>query len=47
MMNVVMILCSGMVAESGYVQSPAVPPSVPVRVANELVQAGHRYLDVR
>lgn len=43
MMNVVMILCSGMVAE----QSPTVPTSVPVRVANELVQAGHRYLDVR
>ncbi|XP_042040193.1 thiosulfate sulfurtransferase 16, chloroplastic-like [Salvia splendens] len=38
---------SGMVAESGNVQSPAVPTSVPVRVANELLQAGHRYLDVR
>ncbi|KAL1566647.1 Rhodanese-like domain-containing protein 15, chloroplastic [Salvia divinorum] len=38
---------SGMVAESGNVQSPAVPTSVPVRVANELLQAGHRYMDVR
>ncbi|XP_057808310.1 thiosulfate sulfurtransferase 16, chloroplastic-like isoform X1 [Salvia miltiorrhiza] len=38
---------SGMVAESGNAQSPAVPTSVPVRVANELLQAGHRYLDVR
>ncbi|KAH6799306.1 Rhodanese/Cell cycle control phosphatase superfamily protein [Perilla frutescens var. frutescens] len=38
---------SGMVAESGSVQSPTVPTSVPVRVANELLQAGHRYLDVR
>lgn len=25
----------------------AVPTSVPVRVAHELLQAGHRYLDVR
>ncbi|NBI73833.1 hypothetical protein D3Z50_23015 [Clostridiaceae bacterium] len=38
---------SGMVTESGNVQSPVVPTSVPVRVANELLQAGHRYLDVR
>ncbi|CAN4083508.1 unnamed protein product [Withania somnifera] len=29
------------------VQSPTVPTSVPVRVALELLQAGHRYLDVR
>ncbi|KAA8532036.1 hypothetical protein F0562_006822 [Nyssa sinensis] len=29
------------------VQSTAVPTSVPVRVAHELLQAGHRYLDVR
>ncbi|KAL3845008.1 hypothetical protein ACJIZ3_002411 [Penstemon smallii] len=32
---------------SNRVQSPAVPISVPVRVAHELLQAGHRYLDVR
>ncbi|XP_059292986.1 thiosulfate sulfurtransferase 16, chloroplastic-like isoform X1 [Lycium ferocissimum] len=29
------------------VQSSTVPTSVPVRVALELLQAGHRYLDVR
>ncbi|KAG0477830.1 hypothetical protein HPP92_012549 [Vanilla planifolia] len=28
-------------------QEAAVPTSVPVRVAHELLQAGHRYLDVR
>ncbi|XP_039127209.1 thiosulfate sulfurtransferase 16, chloroplastic-like [Dioscorea cayenensis subsp. rotundata] len=28
-------------------QAVAVPSSVPVRVAHELLQAGHRYLDVR
>ncbi|KAK1439228.1 hypothetical protein QVD17_05044 [Tagetes erecta] len=27
--------------------TPVIPPSVPVRVAHELHQAGHRYLDVR
>ncbi|KAI3813649.1 hypothetical protein L1987_18378 [Smallanthus sonchifolius] len=27
--------------------TPVTPPSVPVRVAHELHQAGHRYLDVR
>lgn len=32
------------VAAAGGVEIPA---SVPVRVANELLQAGHRYLDVR
>lgn len=47
MLNVLMILCSGMAAEGGNVQSTAAPTSVPVRVANELLQAGHRYLDVR
>ncbi|XVE87496.1 hypothetical protein DITRI_Ditri18aG0122400 [Diplodiscus trichospermus] len=31
----------------GNVQSTGVPTSVPVRVAHELLQAGHRYLDVR
>ncbi|CAL5324223.1 unnamed protein product [Camellia sinensis] len=31
----------------GNVESAAVPTSVPVRVAHELLQAGHRYLDVR
>ncbi|XP_028075054.1 thiosulfate sulfurtransferase 16, chloroplastic isoform X2 [Camellia sinensis] len=31
----------------GNVESSAVPTSVPVRVAHELLQAGHRYLDVR
>ncbi|KAL8549912.1 hypothetical protein ACS0TY_008664 [Phlomoides rotata] len=35
---------SGTSKESRNVQSPT---SVPVRVANELLQAGHRYLDVR
>ncbi|CAI9111014.1 OLC1v1011147C3 [Oldenlandia corymbosa var. corymbosa] len=29
------------------VQSSPVPTSVPVRVAHELLQAGHQYLDVR
>lgn len=29
------------------VEAIGVPTSVPVRVAHELVQAGHRYLDVR
>lgn len=47
MINMLMILCSGMAAESGNMQSSAAPTSVPVRVANELLQAGHRYLDVR
>ncbi|KAK4430348.1 Rhodanese-like domain-containing protein 15, chloroplastic [Sesamum alatum] len=37
----------GMSIESGNVQSTSVPTSVPVRVAYELLQAGHRYLDVR
>ncbi|XP_044469347.1 thiosulfate sulfurtransferase 16, chloroplastic isoform X2 [Mangifera indica] len=31
----------------GNVEATAVPTSVPVRVAHELLQAGHRYLDVR
>ncbi|KAE8664224.1 Rhodanese-like domain-containing protein 15 [Hibiscus syriacus] len=31
----------------GNVQVTGVPTSVPVRVAHELYQAGHRYLDVR
>ncbi|GMI68949.1 hypothetical protein HRI_000564200 [Hibiscus trionum] len=31
----------------GNVQATGVPTSVPVRVAHELYQAGHRYLDVR
>ncbi|KAK6237263.1 hypothetical protein QUC31_002732 [Theobroma cacao] len=31
----------------GNVQATGVPTSVPVRVAHELHQAGHRYLDVR
>ncbi|KAL8532104.1 hypothetical protein ACS0TY_008643 [Phlomoides rotata] len=35
---------SGTATEGRNVQSPT---SVPVRVANELLQAGHRYLDVR
>ncbi|KAI3462344.1 hypothetical protein Pfo_019007 [Paulownia fortunei] len=38
---------SGMSTESRNVQSAAVPTSVPVRVAHELLQAGHHYLDVR
>ncbi|KAK8951750.1 hypothetical protein KSP39_PZI004400 [Platanthera zijinensis] len=32
---------------TGAGQEAAVPSSVPVRVAHELLQAGHRYLDVR
>lgn len=40
-------LCSWMAAVGEKVQSPTVPTSVPVRVALELLQAGHRYLDVR
>ncbi|KAK4490477.1 hypothetical protein RD792_001154 [Penstemon davidsonii] len=35
------------IASSNRVQSPVVPISVPVRVAHELLQAGHHYLDVR
>ncbi|XVF59857.1 hypothetical protein PTKIN_Ptkin07bG0309400 [Pterospermum kingtungense] len=35
------------VAQRGNVQARGVPTSVPVRVAHELHQAGHRYLDVR
>ncbi|GKV44142.1 hypothetical protein SLEP1_g51355 [Rubroshorea leprosula] len=31
----------------GKTEATGVPTSVPVRVANELLQAGHRYLDVR
>ncbi|KAM3252199.1 thiosulfate sulfurtransferase 16, chloroplastic [Capsicum annuum] len=38
---------SWMAAVGEKVQSPTVPTSVPVRVALELLQAGHRYLDVR
>lgn len=36
-----------MVAARGNLESTGVPTSVPVRVALELLQAGHRYLDVR
>ncbi|KAG8373614.1 hypothetical protein BUALT_Bualt11G0042600 [Buddleja alternifolia] len=36
----------GVATESGNVQG-VVPTSVPVRVARELLQAGHHYLDVR
>ncbi|CAN4078654.1 unnamed protein product [Withania somnifera] len=38
---------SWMATVGAKVQSPTVPISVPVRVALELLQAGHRYLDVR
>ncbi|GFY87798.1 hypothetical protein Acr_05g0014370 [Actinidia rufa] len=38
---------SWMATVGGNVESAAVPTSVPVRVAHELLQAGHRYLDVR
>lgn len=31
----------------GNLEAVGVPTSVPVRVAHELLQAGHRYLDVR
>ncbi|XP_047318056.1 thiosulfate sulfurtransferase 16, chloroplastic [Impatiens glandulifera] len=34
-------------AGGGNVQSVSIPTSVPVRVAHELLLAGHRYLDVR
>ncbi|XP_059641209.1 thiosulfate sulfurtransferase 16, chloroplastic-like [Cornus florida] len=34
-------------SSGGNAGSTAVPTSVPVRVAHELLQAGHRYLDVR
>ncbi|KAL4645622.1 hypothetical protein ACB092_02G247600 [Castanea dentata] len=34
-------------AQRGNLQATGVPTSVPVRVAHELLQAGHRYLDVR
>ncbi|KAK2981265.1 hypothetical protein RJ640_028630 [Escallonia rubra] len=36
-----------MASAGGDAKSTAVPASVPVRVAHELLQAGHRYLDVR
>lgn len=42
-----LLYCSWMAAVGEKVQSPTVPASVPVRVAHELLQAGHRYLDVR
>ncbi|KAK6127595.1 hypothetical protein DH2020_038656 [Rehmannia glutinosa] len=38
-------MCSGMVSKNRNVQSAGVPTSVPVRVAHELLQAGHHYLD--
>ncbi|KAL7090541.1 hypothetical protein ACP275_12G047400 [Erythranthe tilingii] len=38
---------SGMATETRNLQWTIVPTSVPVRVANELLQAGHHYLDVR
>lgn len=38
---------SRVVAARGNLESTGVPTSVPVRVALELLQAGHRYLDVR
>lgn len=31
----------------GNIEATGVPTSVPVRVAHELLQAGHKYLDVR
>ncbi|KAG6646379.1 thiosulfate sulfurtransferase 16, chloroplastic [Carya illinoinensis] len=34
-------------ALNGNLEATGVPTSVPVRVAHELLQAGHRYLDVR
>lgn len=40
-------LCSWMATVGEKVESSTVPTSVPVRVALELLQAGHRYLDVR
>ncbi|GMJ07873.1 hypothetical protein HRI_004456500 [Hibiscus trionum] len=39
--------CTKAAALRGNVQVKGVPTSVPVRVAHELHQAGHRYLDVR
>ncbi|KAL6959891.1 Rhodanese-like domain-containing protein 15, chloroplastic [Sarracenia purpurea var. burkii] len=36
-----------MATAGGNAESASVPTSVPVRVAHELHQAGHRYLDVR
>nr|AWW16472.1 thiosulfate sulfurtransferase 16-like protein [Ipomoea pes-caprae] len=38
---------SWMAAVGEKLQSTTMPASVPVRVAHELLQAGHRYLDVR
>ncbi|PIN09508.1 Rhodanese-related sulfurtransferase [Handroanthus impetiginosus] len=38
---------SWMATEGKNVQSAGVPTSVPIRVANELLQAGYHYLDVR
>nr|GLL38553.1 thiosulfate sulfurtransferase 16, chloroplastic-like [Ipomoea trifida]GMD58207.1 thiosulfate sulfurtransferase 16, chloroplastic-like [Ipomoea batatas] len=38
---------SWMAAVGEKVESTTMPASVPVRVAHELLQAGHRYLDVR
>lgn len=35
------------VGENVKPSAPVTPTSVPVRVAHELHQAGHRYLDVR
>lgn len=34
-------------AHKGNLEAVGVPTSVPVRVAHELLQAGHKYLDVR
>ncbi|PQQ13458.1 thiosulfate sulfurtransferase 16 chloroplastic isoform X1 [Prunus yedoensis var. nudiflora] len=34
-------------AQKGNLEAVGVPTSVPVRVAHELLQAGHKYLDVR
>jgi hypothetical protein len=42
-----MELKSPKAALRGNLEAIGVPTSVPVRVAHELLQAGHRYLDVR
>ncbi|GAV78578.1 Rhodanese domain-containing protein [Cephalotus follicularis] len=43
-----MSICPNLKASlKGNLEAAGVPASVPVRVAHELLQAGHRYLDVR
>lgn len=47
MVNVSVSCSAEALRSDGAGAEPAVPRSVPVRVAYELQQAGHRYLDVR